>query len=188
MQFMPETWQRWGLDASGDGVADPWDPEDGVFAAARYLAAAGGREDLPRAVFAYNHAQWYVDEVLALAGQLGRVGPGGAVFSLDRIGADVGEAARDVRAVERDLAELRRRDRPLAARQAALLARADAAPLLSDRLAARKRAVRLGARRDGLAASTRQLEAQLAGAEARLSAARERAAAAAFAPAPTRCS
>jgi murein DD-endopeptidase MepM/ murein hydrolase activator NlpD len=183
MQFLPSTWLRWGLDASGDGVADPWNPDDAVFAAARYLAAAGGRTDLPRAVFAYNHAQWYVDEVLALAGQLGRLGPGGTVFALDRIGAGVDEAAREVDDVERELAALQRRDRPLAARQAALAALAESAPLFSDRLDARKRAVQLGARRDALTAAARRLEARLAGAEARLSAARERSAAAAFAPA-----
>ena len=45
-------------------IADPWDPEDAVFAAARYLAAAGGRDDIERGIFAYNHAQWYVDDVL----------------------------------------------------------------------------------------------------------------------------
>jgi murein DD-endopeptidase MepM/ murein hydrolase activator NlpD len=183
MQFLPSTWLRWGLDASGDGVADPWNPDDAVFAAARYLAAAGGRTDLPRAVFAYNHAQWYVDEVLALAGRLGRVGPVGSVFALDRSGAEAGEAAREIRGVERSLAELRRRDRALAVRQAAAVASADRASLLSDRLSARKRVVRLGARRDALGARARELEAQLAGAEARLSAARQRSAAAAFAPA-----
>jgi murein DD-endopeptidase MepM/ murein hydrolase activator NlpD len=69
MQFMPSTWMRWGLDADGDGVANPWDPDDAVYAAARYLAAAGGQRDIARAVFAYNHAQWYVDEVLNLAAQ-----------------------------------------------------------------------------------------------------------------------
>ena len=57
MQFMPDTWLRWGTDADGDGIADPWNPEDAVFAAARYLAAAGGaHRHLARAVFAYNHA------------------------------------------------------------------------------------------------------------------------------------
>jgi murein DD-endopeptidase MepM/ murein hydrolase activator NlpD len=71
MQFMPSTWLRWGMDGDGNGVADPWNPEDGVYSAARYLAAAGGQQDLGRAVFAYNHAQWYVDEVLQLAGSFG---------------------------------------------------------------------------------------------------------------------
>src|SRR5436305_1978488 len=67
MQFMPDTWLRWGTDANGDGVADPWNPDDAIFSAARYLAAAGGAADISRAVFAYNHADWYVQEVLALA-------------------------------------------------------------------------------------------------------------------------
>jgi murein DD-endopeptidase MepM/ murein hydrolase activator NlpD len=70
MQFMPSTWARWGTDGDGDGVANPWDPEDAVHAAARYLAAAGAHDDIARAIFAYNHAQWYVDEVLSLASQL----------------------------------------------------------------------------------------------------------------------
>ena len=71
MQFIPSTWMRWGMDADGDGLANPWDPEDAVFAAARYLAAAGAHESIERAIFAYNHAQWYVDDVLALAATLG---------------------------------------------------------------------------------------------------------------------
>jgi murein DD-endopeptidase MepM/ murein hydrolase activator NlpD len=71
MQFIPSTWMRWGMDADGDRIANPWDPEDAVFAAARYLAAAGAHEDIERAIFAYNHAQWYVEDVLELAGTLG---------------------------------------------------------------------------------------------------------------------
>ena len=67
MQFMPSTWEMWGTDADGDGTANPWDPEDAVYSAARYLAAAGAREDLYGAVYAYNHADWYVNEVLDLA-------------------------------------------------------------------------------------------------------------------------
>lgn len=67
MQFLPSTWEDWGVDANADGIADPWNPTDAVYAAARYLAATGAHEDLPRAVFAYNHAQWYVDQVLGLA-------------------------------------------------------------------------------------------------------------------------
>src|SRR5438093_2902513 len=67
MQFMPSTWLRWGVDANRDGVADPWNPDDAVFSAARYLAAAGGTTDLYRGVYAYNHADWYVREVLSLA-------------------------------------------------------------------------------------------------------------------------
>ena len=67
MQFMPDTWARWGVDANGDGIADPWNAEDAIYSAARYLAASGAATDLASAVFSYNHAQWYVDEVLQLA-------------------------------------------------------------------------------------------------------------------------
>jgi hypothetical protein len=68
MQFMPETWAMYGVDANGDGVKDPNNPEDAIFAAARYLSAAGMPEDVWGAIFAYNHADWYVEEVLENAG------------------------------------------------------------------------------------------------------------------------
>jgi cell wall-associated NlpC family hydrolase len=68
MQFMPSTWAEWGVDANGDGVADPNNPEDAIFAAARYLSAAGMPADTYGAIYAYNHADWYVSEVLADAG------------------------------------------------------------------------------------------------------------------------
>jgi Peptidase family M23/Transglycosylase SLT domain len=71
MQFIPSSWMRWGMDGDGNGIADPWNPEDGVYSAARYLAAAGAHDDLERAIFAYNHAQWYVDDVMELAATFG---------------------------------------------------------------------------------------------------------------------
>ena len=70
MQFMPATWRRWGVDASGDGLADPWNPEDAIFSAGRYLDAAGYQKSPSRSIFAYNHAMWYVNDVLRLAKQL----------------------------------------------------------------------------------------------------------------------
>jgi len=78
MQFMPETWSGYGIDANGDGKADPYDPEDAIFAAANYLRAAGAPGDWYSAVFAYNHADWYVAEVLGNAQCYGQLG-GGAV-------------------------------------------------------------------------------------------------------------
>jgi len=68
MQFMPETWAMYGVDANGDGVADPNNPEDAIFAAARYLSAAGMPADTWGAIYAYNHADWYVEDVLEHAG------------------------------------------------------------------------------------------------------------------------
>ena len=67
MQFEPSTWKRWGVAVDGHSVANPWDPRDAIFSAARYLAAAGADQDITGAIFAYNHAGWYVDEVLGRA-------------------------------------------------------------------------------------------------------------------------
>jgi murein DD-endopeptidase MepM/ murein hydrolase activator NlpD len=75
MQFMPEEWKVWGVDANSDGYADPYDPADAIFAAARYLHYAGAGTDLRGAIFAYNHANWYVDEVLQSAGIYGSLPP-----------------------------------------------------------------------------------------------------------------
>ena len=61
MQFMPATWDGYGVDANGDGVEDPYNPEDAIFAAAGYLSAAGMPADTYGAIFAYNHADWYVE-------------------------------------------------------------------------------------------------------------------------------
>ena len=71
MQFMPSSWATYGVDANGDGVKDPYNPVDAIFAAARYLKAAGADTDLPRAIFAYNHADWYVQSVLLRARVIG---------------------------------------------------------------------------------------------------------------------
>jgi Transglycosylase SLT domain len=67
MQFMPSTWARYGVDAADVGGKDPYDPVDAIFAAARYLHAAGATRSLPGAIFAYNHAASYVQSVLLRA-------------------------------------------------------------------------------------------------------------------------
>ena len=67
MQFMPSTWKMYGVDANKDGRKDPYNPVDAIFAAARYLKAAGYEQDVRRSIFAYNHADWYVDSVLLRA-------------------------------------------------------------------------------------------------------------------------
>jgi hypothetical protein len=71
MQFLPSTWKRYGVDANEDGEKDPYNPVDAIFGAARYLKAAGAQDDLRKAIFAYNHADWYVDQVLLRAQLLG---------------------------------------------------------------------------------------------------------------------
>ncbi|QOY36813.2 lytic transglycosylase domain-containing protein [Anaerobacillus isosaccharinicus] len=92
-QFMPRTWVGWshpgsalgkiedniditsielirlhsgyGIDANGDGIADPFEIEDATFAAAKYLSDHGAANgDIEKALFAYNRSNAYVDEVL----------------------------------------------------------------------------------------------------------------------------
>jgi len=70
-QFMPSTWDRWGTDADGDGVADPHNAVDAVFSTARYLRVGGAPQDYRAAIFSYNHADWYVDMVLEAAQEFG---------------------------------------------------------------------------------------------------------------------
>ena len=181
MQFMPDTWLRWGTDANGDGVADPWNPDDAIFSAARYLAAAGGATDLYRGVYAYNHADWYVKEVLDLADLYGSSST--VAFSLDRLQVSL-DTARSVvvAASERLIAAheaLRALDKEVARRQA----RAARAPLLSDRLALEARAGRVAARRDAASALVDQEVQALANARRELARAEQQSAASSFAPA-----
>ena len=67
MQFIPSSWRAYGVDANKDGRKDPYNPVDAIFAAARYLKAAGYEQDVRRSIFAYNHADWYVDSVMLRA-------------------------------------------------------------------------------------------------------------------------
>jgi membrane-bound lytic murein transglycosylase B len=67
MQFMPATWIQYGVDALDAGYADPYNPVDAIFAAARYLRAAGAVTDLHGAILAYNHSEEYVKSVLLRA-------------------------------------------------------------------------------------------------------------------------
>lgn len=66
-QFLAGTWERYGVDGNGDGDRDVFDPVDAIFAMARYLRASGAPRDWRAALFAYNHAGWYVERVLAQA-------------------------------------------------------------------------------------------------------------------------
>ena len=182
MQFMPETWSRWGLDATGDGVADPWRAEDAIYAAARYLAAAGGRTDLERAVYAYNHAQWYVDEVMELASVFGDTAPATPFAATPGFDVAVAAGERAVADAARALAAAQADTRRLAHARLPYLRRAASAPLLSDRLAARKLAVEADLRHQQALLRVARLRAALAAAEGELGAARQSAAAAAFAP------
>ncbi|HEY5287050.1 MAG TPA: lytic transglycosylase domain-containing protein [Solirubrobacteraceae bacterium] len=62
-QFLASTWAEYGVDADGRGSPDRWDPADAIYAMARYLHASGAPQNYRKAIYAYNHAWWYVNEV-----------------------------------------------------------------------------------------------------------------------------
>jgi Transglycosylase SLT domain len=80
MQFLASTWVLYGVAAEGDRQPDRWDPADAIYSAANYLRASGAPFDYSKAIYAYNHAWWYVKEVQAWAARYeGGQGPEGPV-------------------------------------------------------------------------------------------------------------
>ena len=67
MQFLPSTWAASGVDGNGDGTANIMDPRDAIPAAAGYLKEGGAPRDSYAALYSYNHADWYVKKVFAVA-------------------------------------------------------------------------------------------------------------------------
>jgi Transglycosylase SLT domain len=67
MAFLPSTFAEWGVDGNGDGVKDIFNAADAIYSAANYLHDSGAPGDWQQAVFAYNHADWYVEKVLRYA-------------------------------------------------------------------------------------------------------------------------
>jgi len=181
MQFMPATWLRWGMDGDGDRISDPWDPEDGVFSAARYLAAADGTTDIRRAVFAYNHADWYVNDVLDTAELFG--GEQAAGFAIDQLGVDLQAAQIAVAQTSAALTAARKLERARAKVETRLLALVPEQKLFSDRLAAQKRATLAGFSTAAASKQVADLRTALAEAEQALETARLESQQASFAPA-----
>jgi Transglycosylase SLT domain len=93
----PSTWESYGVDGDGDGRRSPYDPADAIPAAARYLRAAGAPGDYRAALFAYNHADWYVAQVLAKAADYRGSPRSGSELVIDT--ADVRELLRNSRVV-----------------------------------------------------------------------------------------
>ena len=67
MQFIPETWRLYGVDANNDGKADPDNFDDAALSAAGYLCFRGKDLATPRgwmnALRAYNHSDHYARAV-----------------------------------------------------------------------------------------------------------------------------
>jgi membrane-bound lytic murein transglycosylase B len=74
-QFLPDTWRSFGIDGDGDGRRDPQNAADSIFSAANYLHHLGAPGDWRKAIFGYNHADWYVQKVLDTARRLAAAGP-----------------------------------------------------------------------------------------------------------------
>jgi hypothetical protein len=69
MQFIAQTWAQYGVDGDGDGRTDRWNAADAIYGAANYLRASGAPGNYGSAIFAYNHAGWYVADVERWAGR-----------------------------------------------------------------------------------------------------------------------
>jgi Transglycosylase SLT domain len=98
MQFLPSSWEAFGVDGNGDGVKDPDNPWDAIFAAARLLRDSGAPGNWHDAIYSYNHAEWYVEDVLTGAEKWAAIG------SIEASGASCESAAPNER-VARMLAE-----------------------------------------------------------------------------------
>ena len=181
MQFMPDTWLRWGVDADGSGIADPWNAADAIFAAARYLAAAGGQTNISRAIFAYNHADWYVNEVVQLANVFGHGGPM-VTSHLQQLQVSLDDARAQVVAANRTLVTALERERGMIRVARRLDADVAAAQVLSDRLAAERVATNYGARLYNARAASESARTALRAAEEKLATAQRNAEAPSFAP------
>jgi murein DD-endopeptidase MepM/ murein hydrolase activator NlpD len=183
MQFMPATWQGYGTDGDGDGIANPWDPEDGIYSAARYLAASGAATHLRKAIFSYNHADWYVNDVLDVAA----VYDAGGIERESLLAAappvDLTPYRESVADAEAAVDEARADVDRLEAEQQELIEVALGEELISERLDAQRMAAEVGAelgeRREELA----RLEQDLQAAEDDLAEAGQSSAGGAFAPA-----
>jgi cell wall-associated NlpC family hydrolase len=77
-------------DGNGDGRDNVYDPADAIPGAARFLSEHGAPGDLPGAIFAYNHLQSYVQDVLSWAGTYASGG-----FSVSAVASGNGAACVD---------------------------------------------------------------------------------------------
>ncbi len=95
MQFEPATFAAYAIDAQPSVPPSVYDPADAIYTAAAMLcangAASGTQAGISQAVFAYNHSQAYVADVLAWAARYATPAPGAAVataisFALAQLG------------------------------------------------------------------------------------------------------
>jgi hypothetical protein len=110
MQFLGATFRAYGIDGNQDGRTDVYDPADAIPGAARLLRANGAPRDYRRAIFAYNHADWYVEDVLAAAARYRGALRGARADDLARIRANRDNVAALLRNRRITLTPLQRAD------------------------------------------------------------------------------
>jgi Transglycosylase SLT domain len=105
MQFIASTWWKYGVDADDDGRADRWDPADAIYAAANYLHASGAPGNYAQAIFAYNHAAWYVADVESWARRYESPRASSIAASQQRslVGSEVGEREEGIEGADLSL-------------------------------------------------------------------------------------
>jgi Transglycosylase SLT domain len=117
MQFLASTWEKYGVDAEGQsGSPDRWNPADAIFSAANYLHASGAPGNYKAAIYAYNHASWYVEEVESWAAKY-RGSPGSSPQPVAGAGAGArvsGVSPTPIEFIPGERAELDPRDGHLA--------------------------------------------------------------------------
>jgi hypothetical protein len=91
-QFLEASWRSYGGDIpwratdpkeQAKAVGDRQDSTNYRYALpamARYLCASGAGQDLRKAIFAYNRADWYVAEIVQLAARYGGIGAAGGAL------------------------------------------------------------------------------------------------------------
>ena len=157
MQFEPATFSQFAVNADPGQPLSPYDPADAIYTAAAMLCASGARGGSPaglqNAVFAYNHAQWYVSEVMAWAAKYATQGGSHVVSHRDHVrraatrqAVPVGRGrAGRLRLLRPGLRRLRRRRHPHRPHHLPVAARRPRRPAVPD--PARRPAVQRGQRR-----------------------------------------
>jgi cell wall-associated NlpC family hydrolase len=105
MQFLASTWLQYGIAASGAGAPDRWNPADAIVSAANFLKQNGAPDNIEQAVFAYNHSQAYVQQVLAWANLYASAYNAKPIAAANALGAGAGSSAAQA-AVAYALAQL----------------------------------------------------------------------------------
>jgi murein DD-endopeptidase MepM/ murein hydrolase activator NlpD len=132
-------------------------------------------------VLSYNHAQWYVDEVLQLAHTFGS-GGADTTFTLDRLQVSLDDARQEVAKANHELVAALKVQRAWTKRERGAQARADRVQLLSKQLDLQKAATQVGVREHAAELRVSELRSRLAQATAALTKARTKAQSAASAP------